>query len=80
MASLFRRFLLPASGLLLAGSVALAAHQARSAPLAPMTVSFTVPSLCTVGQGPDRPAVRCSQATPWRLQRAAGDRYWTVVF
>lgn len=74
------KFLFPALGLVLAGSAGLAAHQARSAPLAPMLVRFTVPSLCTVGQGPERPAVRCSLATPWRLQRAAGDQYWTVVF
>ena len=74
------KFLFPALGLLLAGSAALAAHQARSAPLAPMLVRFTVPSLCTVSPGPAQPAVRCSQGTPWHAQRAGDDQYWTVVF
>lgn len=74
------KFLLPALGLLLAGGVGLAVHQAESAPLAPMLVRFTVPSLCTVSPGPARPAVRCSQGTPWHAQRAAGEQHWTVVF
>lgn len=74
------KFLLPALGLLLAGGVGLAVHQAKAAPLAPMLVRFTVPSLCTVSPGPARPAVRCSQGTPWHAQRAAGEQHWTVVF
>ncbi|OAD12622.1 hypothetical protein [Achromobacter insolitus] len=74
------KFPFSAVGLLLAGSIGFAAHQAKSAPLAPMIVRFTVPSLCTVGQGTDRPAVHCSQATPWHMQRAIGEQYWTVVF
>ncbi|WP_088157808.1 hypothetical protein [Achromobacter xylosoxidans] len=74
------KFVFPALGLLLAGSIGLAAHQAQSAPLAPMLVRFTVPSLCTVSQGTARPAVRCSQGTPWHAQRPWGEQYWTVVF
>ena len=74
------KFVFPALGLLLAGSIGLAAHQAQSAPLAPMLVRFTVPSLCTVSQGTARPTVRCSQGTPWHAQRAVDERYWTVVF
>jgi hypothetical protein len=74
------KFLFPALGLLLAGSIGLVALQAKSAPLAPMLVRFTVPSLCTVSQGPARPAVRCSQGTSWHAQRAGGEQYWTVVF
>lgn len=74
------KLVFPALGLLLAGSIGLAAHQAKSAALAPIAVRFTVPSLCTVGPGPDRPAVSCSRDTPWHAQRPMGEQYWTVMF
>lgn len=74
------KFVLPALGLLCAGGLGLAAQQAQSSPVAPMSVRFTVPSVCSVTGASDRPSVHCAHQTPWHMRRVAGQAYWTVEF